>query len=232
MTPDEIDGILAEAAGGSTPPSLNPAVVERAKAALREKLVPVRPLASPSVLTLVFVAAFAAISVLGAWLLGMRGLFVLSGIQRAVVFPVLLAGAGIAAVASVREMRPAGGARLGRFALAMSTLALLGAFALLLRDYDTRNFLAQGVPCLVAGLACAIPAALVIYLFLRRGFVLDWPSAGLAAGTLAGLAGVAILELHCPILKASHVMFWHVAVIPVCGMGGLLLGWIARWTRP
>lgn len=230
MTPDELDRILAQAAGRA-PHSVNPATIERAKAALPEQLAPVRPLASPWVLKSAFVAAFAAVSVLSAWLLGMRGLLALSGIQRAVVFPVLFAGAGIAAVASAREMRPAGGTRLGRFALAMSTLALLSAFALLLHDYDTRNFLAEGVPCLVAGLACAIPAAVVIYLFLRRGFVLDWPAAGLAAGTLAGLAGIAMLEMHCPILKAPHVMFWHVAVIPVCGMAGLLLGAVAQSVR-
>jgi hypothetical protein len=231
MQREEIDRILAQAAGRSVPHSLNPAVIERAKAALPEKLAPVRPLASPWVFTSVLLGAFAVVSVLCAWLLGLRGLRALNGIQLTVIFPVLLAGAGVAAVAGVREMRPAGGQRIGRFALAVSTLALLGAFALLLRDYDTQKFVSEGVPCLVAGLACAIPAAIAIWLFLRRGFVLDLPAAGLAAGTLAGLAGIAMLEMHCPILKASHVMFWHVAVVPVCGIGGLLIGAVAQSVR-
>jgi hypothetical protein len=228
MQPEEIDRILAQAAGRSVPHSLNPAVIERAKAVLPERLAPVRPLAPAWMFTSVLFAAFAAVSVICALLLGLRGLHALNGIQLTVIFPVLVAGAGIAAVASAREMRPAGGKRIGRFALAVSTLALLGAFALLLRDYDTQKFVSEGVPCLVAGLACAIPAAIVIWLFLRRGFVLDLPAAGLAAGTLAGLAGIAMLEMHCAILKAPHVMFWHVAVVPVCGVGGLLIGAVAQ----
>jgi hypothetical protein len=231
MTQEEMDRILAEAASRPAPHSLNPAVIERAKAALPERLAPVRPLASPWVFALLFVAAFAAVSVLCACLLGLRGLRVLNGLQRAVIFPLLFAGAGVAAVASVHEMRPAGGRQIGRLALAVSTLALLSAFALLLADYDTQNFVSEGVPCLVAGLACAIPAAIVIWLLLRRGFVLDLPAAGLAAGTLAGLAGIAMLEMHCPILKASHVMFWHVAVVPVCGVGGWLIGAVSELLR-
>ena len=70
----------------------------------------------------------------------------------------------------------------------------------------------------------AIPAALAIWLVLRRGYAVDATSAGLAAGTLAGLAGVITLELHCPIFRAMHVMVWHTAVTPVSAAGGALLG--------
>jgi hypothetical protein len=48
---------------------------------------------------------------------------------------------------------------------------------------------------------------------LRRGFAVDPRAAGLAAGSLAGLAGVAMLELHCANFEAPHVMLWHTAVI-------------------
>jgi hypothetical protein len=104
----------------------------------------------------------------------------------------------------------------------------LAVFALLFHDYDAGNFVPEGVKCLLAGLACAIPAAIVIGLVLRRGFVLDWPAAGIAAGTLAGLAGIAMLELHCPILKVPHIMFWHVAVVWVSGIGGWVVGWVVQ----
>ena len=54
-------------------------------------------------------------------------------------------------------------------------------------------------------------------------------SAGLAAGTLAGLAGVIALELHCPNFRAMHVMVWHTIVILVsASLGGLSGSWIAR----
>jgi hypothetical protein len=224
MTPEEIDRIFAQSGGRG----LDPDAIERAKAALPGRIVPVRPLAPPSMFLLAFLAAFAVISVACASLLGMAGLRALDDFQRAVIFPLLVLVAAIAALAAAREMRPAGGRRIGRFALAASTAGLLAAFAFLLRDYATPNFVPQGIRCLVAGLVCAIPTAAILYLFLRRGFVLDWPSAGLALGTLAGLSGVAMLEMHCPILQAPHVMFWHVAVVPLAGTGGWLLGVLAQ----
>jgi len=49
-------------------------------------------------------------------------------------------------------------------------------------------------------------------------------AAGLAAGTVAGLAGLGMLELHCPNLKAVHVLVWHVAVVAVSGGLGFALG--------
>jgi hypothetical protein len=56
----------------------------------------------------------------------------------------------------------------------------------------------------------------------------DYHSKG---GTLAGLAGVTMLELHCANFEALHVMLWHTAVIPVSGAAGALLAWAARF-RP
>jgi len=36
-----------------------------------------------------------------------------------------------------------------------------------------------------------------------------------------------MLELHCPNLKAIHVMVWHVAVVVVSGLVGWAIGWMA-----
>ena len=111
------------------------------------------------------------------------------------------------------------------------TLGLAIVFALLFRDYGVRNFVHQGVTCLAAGLGFAIPAALLVCLLLARGFVLNYRAAGLCAGTLAGLAGIGVLELHCPILNAPHVMVWHVAVVLMSGIAGWLLGWSLQALR-
>ncbi|HWB97785.1 MAG TPA: NrsF family protein, partial [Bryobacteraceae bacterium] len=51
---------------------------------------------------------------------------------------------------------------------------------------------------------------------------------GVAAGAFAGLAGIGMLELHCPNLAAMHVMVWHVAVLVVSGILGGLAGWLIR----
>jgi hypothetical protein len=60
---------------------------------------------------------------------------------------------------------------------------------------------------------------------LRRGFAVNPASAGLVAGTLGGLAGVGMLELHCPNFQAAHILVWHIAVVPVSAALGAMLGW-------
>ena len=228
MTPQDMDRILDQAAHRSSPQDLDSAAIERAKASLPRSFSPVRPMSSAWVFVSLFVAVFAAIALFGAWAFGVRGLPLLSLTRRAVIFPVVLAGAWIAAIASVREMRPAGGTRTAATALAIGTLAPLAAFGFLFQNYSFQSFVPEGVKCLLAGLACAIPAALLLFLLLRRGFILDYRAAGLTIGTLAGLAGLGMLELHCPILKAPHIMFWHVAVVWVSGIAGWLAGWILQ----
>jgi hypothetical protein len=47
------------------------------------------------------------------------------------------------------------------------------------------------------GVLGAVPTALLGWQFLRRGFAVSTVAAGAAAGTLAGLSGVLLLELHC-----------------------------------
>jgi len=228
MTPQDMDRILTQAADRSAPASPDPSTIARAKSALPASFGAVRPMGAAWVFVSLLIVVFAAVAVCGAWAFGVRGFPVLNPVQRAVIFPVVFAGAWVAAVASVREMRPAGGTRIGRIALAIGVLAPLAAFAILFQNYDPGDFVREGVRCLLAGLACAVPAAILISQLLRRGLVLDWHAAGIATGTLAGLAGIAMLELHCPILKAPHIMFWHVAVVWVSGIGGWLGGWVAQ----
>jgi len=228
MTPKDIDRILAQAANRSAPSDADSPAIARAKASLPGPLDPVRPIRPAWLFTTLFIAAFAVIALCGAWTFGIRGLPALSIVRRLVIFPVILAAAGVAAVASARAMRPAGGTSISRTALAIGVLAPLAVFALLFQDYNFQEFVPEGIRCLLAGLACAIPAALLIFLLLRRGFILDYRAAGLAAGTLAGLAGIGMLELHCPILKAPHIMFWHVAVVWISGIGGWVVGWIVQ----
>jgi hypothetical protein len=107
--------------------------------------------------------------------------------------------------------------------LALSSIALLAVFGHLFRDYHIDHFFSAGIACLLTGLLHAIPAGLLSWLMLRRGFAVNPASAGLVAGTLGGLAGVGMLELHCPNLQAAHVLVWHTAVVPVSAAVGALL---------
>jgi hypothetical protein len=231
MTPGEIDKMLAQAADRVLTSGAEPSAIGRVEAAVLKDLRPVRPLAPAWVFTLSYVALFAAVSAASAAALGMHGFPVLSEVQRGLIFPALLGTAWLAAGACARAMSPAGGLRLGGIALSLAVGVFPTVFALVFHDYSVPNLVREGIPCLVAGLCVAIPTGLMITLILRRGFVLDWSAAGIAAGTLSGLAGLAMLELHCANLKAIHVIVWHVAVVLVSGILGLGIGRLASATR-
>jgi hypothetical protein len=222
----EIDEILKQAA--QAPHDVDPALLDRVARSIGSSLGPVRPLPPAWVLAGGLVLICAAVALAGAALLGFHGIQKLSVLERAVIFPALGILAWLAAMACVSEMIPGSRRRMAPGSvLGAGSLTLLAVFAVLFRDYQTDHFVSRGVVCLAAGLLHAIPAGLASWLILRRGFAVNAVGAGLLAGTLAGLAGVAMLELHCPNFQALHVMLWHSAVIPVSAAAGALLAWAA-----
>ena len=227
MTPPEIDRAIERAAGQAR--TVDPAAVDRISRTLTSSLRPVRPIGPPWLQTASLVAMLAAIAVLGAARLGFFGLFKLSAPQSAAIFLTLSGAACLAAAASVAAMTPGARRMVDPGMLLVSGIfAPLGVFALVFRDYSLGRFVAQGVACLKVGLLDVIPAALLAAVILRRGYAVNRAAAGVATGTLAGLAGLTMLELHCPNLRAPHVMLWHVAPVPLGALAGWLiysLGW-------
>ena len=59
------------------------------------------------------------------------------------------------------------------------------------------------------------------------GGVLDQRTSGALAGLLGGLAGVAILEIHCPNFNASHILIGHWGAALLCAGVGWVAGDIA-----
>jgi len=221
----EIDAILNRAA--QTPHQVEPALLASLANSVGASLRPVRPL--PPAWTLVggLVLICAAVAVAGAARFGLHGVEKMSLLDRGLIFSALGIFVWLAATTQVAEMIPGSRRRVSPGTLlAAGSLALVAVFAILFRDYHTHRFVPQGVACLTAGLLHAIPAALVSWLLLRRGFAVNPVAAGLVAGTLAGLAGVTMLELHCPNFEALHVMLWHTAVVPIAGATGALLAWL------
>lgn len=88
-------------------------------------------------------------------------------------------------------------------------------FALVFDDHSLGRFVPQGLVCLRAGLLWAVPAAVFTWLLLRRGYAVDRSAAGVACGMFAGLAGLSVLEFHCPNFRLWHIMVWHLAVVPI-----------------
>jgi hypothetical protein len=230
MRDREIDDILTQAA--DAPHHVAPALLDRIAGSLGTPLVPVGPLPAAWVLAGGLVLICAAVALAGAARLGLNGIQGLSVFERTLIFPALGVLISLAATAYAGEMTPGSRRRVSPgLLLGAGSLALVAIFAILFHDYRTDRFVSQGVACLTAGLLHAIPAGLAGWLLLRRGFAVNPSAAGLAAGTLAGLAGMTMLELHCANFEAPHVMLWHTAVIPLSALAGALLGWLGGLKR-
>jgi hypothetical protein len=217
----DIDDILKRAAEGAR--DVDPALLDRVSRSVGSNLKPVRPLPAPWILASGLVLICAAAALAGAIVLGRHGIQRMSALEIGLIFCVLGILVWIAAAMSVAEMIPGSGRPVSPWLLSISSCAALAAvFGMLFHDYGVERFVPRGVACLTAGVAFALPASVATWWFLRRGFAVDSAAAGLVKGTLAGLAGVTMLELHCPIFEAPHVLVWHIAVLPICGAAGRL----------
>lgn len=225
---EEIDDALIKA--GQVSLDLKPETLQRVSGSIKASLRPVRPLPPTWILAGELVLGCAAVSLLGAARAGFFGFDKMDILERSLIFPALVLVAWLAGIVFVGQMIPGSLRRFSPGALlASGSLGLFCLFAFLFHDYTTDHFVSVGIVCLLTGLLHAIPAALLSWLLLRRGFALNSVSAGLAAGTLGGLAGVAMLELHCPNFQAAHILVWHTAVVPLSGAVGALVAWALRF---
>jgi hypothetical protein len=226
---DEIDAAIRR-----TPNAVSAELLQNITAQIGSSLEPVQAVPPAWVLVTALVASVIGVAAAGAGILGLFGIRAMSiGAATAVfcslgVFTVLAAATCVqlGIPGSRKWVRPS-------VLLATAALALVALFATCFDNYDTEDFLAQGIRCLVAGLISAVPAALLTSLILRRCFPLDAGATMLVCGTLAGLAGVTMLELHCPKLLAPHLIVWHTAVLLVSAATGFgMSGAVSRLRRP
>lgn len=227
MTDGDIDDVLNQAAGAA--PEVDPALLDSISRSMGSSLAPVRPLPPKSLLAVAAMVICAAVGIGGAAALGMRGIEKMNAVQIGVIFPVLGILIYLASRLSVGEMSPGSRREWAAWLWPVGgSLTLVAVFGVLFQEYRTERFLSQGLTCLKAGLLHAVPTALAAWLLLRRGFAVHPIASGLALGTLAGLAGVTMLELHCVNFEAPHVMLWHTAVLPLSGALAASAVWIWR----
>lgn len=210
---------------------LAPGVLEQLRESIPTPLARVRPLAPAGVFVALILLVIAGAAMGGAEQLRVLGWPVLSPVARALIFGMLMILSAVAAFATAAQMRP--GARTIRSGILFG-LAFLGmeaVFFLVFHDYSLGRFFHWGMGCLRSGLLCAIPAGVLVWLLVRRGYVVAPVSAGSAIGAVAGLTGLSALELHCPILTIPHVAIWHVAVVAVSVALGALGGWLGSLVR-
>ncbi len=228
MSDDEIEQALDRAAA-RTPGTLPPGLLGRIGNSLGPGIEAVRPLPATGILVAGLAILSALVAIFGAWRTGFAGFAALPVGSRWVIFGALGTLGCVAAARAVAQWIPGSPARLGSAAaLALVCLTLLVLFGLLFHDYTTTDFMTAGIACLTTGLIWAVPAALLALAWLRRGWVVNPVAAGVAAGALAGLAGLALLELQCTNFEAFHILLWHVLVVPLSAAAGAALGWSAH----
>jgi hypothetical protein len=227
MRDRDIDDILKQAAQAKQ--DVDPAILNRISMSIGSSLHPVRALPPSWILDGGLALICGMVAIAGAMLLGPHGIQKMSAVEIAVIFSVLSILVWLAAMLCVAEAIPGSRRPITPSLLALSgCIGLAAAFGVLFHDYRTERFVSQGIPCLTAGLIHALPVCLAAWLLLSRGLAVNPIAAGLAKGTLAGLAGVTMLELHCPNFETLHLMVWHIAVIPISGAAGALAAYTTR----
>ena len=228
MPHGELDGLLNS-------PELAPLPADRLKQienAVIAKLQPVRALAPDGVYLAGFLAVFIAVWVVGCYFTGQRGWHALSEVQRAAVFVPLAAIIALLAVSLVHQMRPAAKhVRSSALASASLFIFLVLLMTVIFHPAQESDFIRRGLVCFRIGVTSAIPAAFFFALLLSRGAALSPALTGATAGGLAGLVGLAVLEINCPNLNVYHIVVWHISVSLVCAIAGLVFASVTfrRW---
>lgn len=218
---EELDELGALGVESALP---QPARLDAIRAQVASSLTPVRPLPSNNTLVWLAVAVFIAFSALATIPVGFAGFHRLLPTQKLLYLAVILLSAAALSKALVNEILP-GSKR--HVAARVSMLLALVAVALvtfgLFPTVDFDRFSERGLPCLELGTVCAALSGCFAYFLIRKGFSSSPLRTGLAAGLLAGLAGFAILALHCPVLNVAHILVWHFGAVLIGAAGGLLL---------
>lgn len=201
-----------------------PSLVRELEQRIAQDLEPVKPLPPPAFFGALFALVFVAAVALGVVLLRPVGLKLMNSWTAAAILGALALSVGLLILTLTRQMIP--GSRY-RVPPAPLPIAVLSALTLLLGAlfpfYTLPHFWKSGFTCLAIGLGFAAPAGLAFFRLLHRGALMSPRLTGATAGLLAGLVGTSVLEIHCPLLEASHIVIWHMAVPVLTALAGAFI---------
>jgi hypothetical protein len=227
MKDKEIDDVLRQMADAQ--PGIDPTLLDHISTSLGSGLQPAKTMPPSWVVAIGLVLVSATLAIVIAIVLGPHGIQKMTAGQRELLFAVLGLLTLLSAVLCVSEAIPGSRRPVRPGVLIVLGCAVLAAtFAVLFHEYQTAHFVFEGMKCLIAGVAAAIPVGIANRLLLKRGYFVNRTAAGLAGGTLAGLAGITMLEIHCPNFAVPHLLVWHIAVLPLCAALGVLAGLARR----
>jgi hypothetical protein len=225
MKPEEIDRAIAEMLSAPASASeLRPELAHAIEENIGRNLSAVRPLRPARYYAVGFALIFLAAIAAGAAMLRASGIAGMSVAMIAIGFGGLAICGGLLAMSLAADMSPGSSRPAPPVALTIGVLLGLAAiFGALFSYQPETSFWLTSSKCLLLGSAFAVPTAALAWGLLRRGAVLSKTTSGAAAGLLGGLAGMAVLEIHCPDFNVAHILFSHWGV--ALAWGGL--GWLA-----
>lgn len=209
--------------------SPSPATLSLIERGLAADLRPLRPIAAKPYLFATLVAIFVCVAALGVYRIGAYALTVMSPLQAIVILGALVISAGLLGYSLVNQMVPGSLHRIPPTVIPLAIVVSLAIAILLLFQFQHEpNFWAKSWWCIRAGTPIGALAAVPLWFVLRRGAVLSPSMTGPASGLFAGLVGTTALEIHCPILDASHILLSHLGVAVLGAMIGVVFGLAAE----
>lgn len=209
--------------------SISPAHEQRIAHSLQMSLPPVRPLPPLQVSIAKLIVLFVAVSAGFIVAMGTAGIARASLTQIVGIGVLLTTGVYLFSAMLAKQMRPGSYQPLPwQTVLAAIGIALLTAMGVLFPWDAGPRFVAQGLPCVLAGVSMAVPAAALLWLAVRRGAPLSMITTGATLGAAAGLLGLTVLQAKCPHQEAPHLLAWHGSVLLIATGAGVLTGWLAQ----
>jgi hypothetical protein len=206
----------------------SPGLLAKLERTVAADLRPVKPLRPAWQLAAIWCAIFLALVIAGVVKLDPLALPEMGAPVSILVLGVLAICVGGTMLSLAQQMTPGSRYRFPPGLLPFAALIMLAVmFFLLFPIEESPLFWQQGWICFSVGIEFAVAAAALLWFFLRRGAYLDARLAGATVGLLAGLAGTAVLSIHCPILETSHVVAWHLGALATATLAGAAIGAIA-----
>jgi hypothetical protein len=226
MNRTDIDRVLLEKLSAqSTGCELRPELTKAIAEGIGRNLSAVRPLRPFGYYAAGFLLIFLAPIVAALGMLRTYGIATMSPAAIVLAFGALAICAALLAVSLAADMSPGSRRPAPSVVLTGGILLSLAAIFCVLLPYRTEtSFWVQSGLCLQLGVVFAVPTAALAWGLLRRGAVLSPAISGAAAGLLGGLAGLTVLEIHCPDHNLAHVLVGHWGAALVCTAIGLVAG--------
>jgi hypothetical protein len=181
---------------------------------LKSSARPVRALPSSARLVLQLWAVFLSLAALALTMVGIAGLGQMAPTQMFGMSAILLIGTALLSLSVVWQMIPGSLLRYPTNIIPATLAALFGLGIVLLFPWRAPEaFLARGWHCLGTGFLMSGLAAVMFWLFARRGAMLGIGAMGATLGACAGLVSVTVLQFACSHQDIGHLLVWHGAVL-------------------